>query len=134
MIETRFVWTGSGLSRSSRFGDLVRQAVMVVDGADRGLGVGDRHGADQGDEQQGTGQLDGDQVIGVERLAQAGDVGLRLAVGVVELRVGRSAAGDRPRDDGRFRRSTEVRQSRTAAWQPASSPRAVGAGARCRRA
>ncbi len=46
-------------------------------------------GADQGDEQQGTGQLDGDQVVGVERFAQAGDV--RLGHAGMSSRAGPSA-------------------------------------------
>src|SRR5579883_1028143 len=54
--------------------------------SNRTLGVGNGHGSDQGDEQQGTGQSDGDQVVGIQRGSQAGDVGFLDAGRVVDLR------------------------------------------------
>ena len=54
-------------------------------GTDRRLRRRDGHGPDQGGEQQRTGELDGDQVIGVERLAQRGDMRLGPALEIVEL-------------------------------------------------
>ena len=78
---------GHGGARCVRVGRIVRQtsgvgrrrrrrrsSVRGRSGRIGGFGRGDRQGADQGDEQQGAGELDGDEVVGVERLAQPGDV------------------------------------------------------------
>src|SRR4051812_8685763 len=65
-----------GSTRLDSGGSRPRGRDRPAAGTDGRLGSGDTQRPDQGDEKEGPGQLHGDQVVGVERLTQSGDVGL----------------------------------------------------------